>query len=385
MKTKKSLAILVIIALLLILNSRKESQNHEEISEIYKKVAQHGYFTPGGPIFENGQYKLSAKEYYFSSNNINVILELEGGIDDEIYDIENLSFYNSKIEEIKGMTIGYGSFRIKGDKGTVSLELEHLEGDALESPVELHFDLVKESMAETENSSAEDTVIAENLKFKLTQKSDHENVEIPINESFKADEMEFEIKKLSITPTTMNLSLNAGSETLVFYDFDKIFFKSEKGEFHRISNGTTRTQGSSENYVYYFETPYFESSEKLTLIIDGMYALSKSKSSVTVDLDKKTMVEAIDDRLTLTDVDEKENSYMLHFESPIDDTVNFASYDGISFSQTEFHNSIDKNGYIVKIEKDKLEDQIVEIDFSHYPNLVEFKKEINIISNIEEP
>ena len=131
-------------------------------------------------------------------------------------------------------------------------------------------------------------------------------------------------------------------------------------------------------YTYYFETSYFEFDEPLTLVIEGINALLKSESTVKVDLEQGVMLENIDEHMVLVEVEETCEAYYVHFEGSKNEEIGFSKYNGNHFMETGTSNSENSKEYYVKVDKDKLEGSVIEIDFWAYPNTIELEKEIII-------
>lgn len=354
----------------------------------YEKAVEHGYFEHGDVLVDNDQYKLTVEGYYFSDYNINVIFKLESDEEGEWFNYYYMELYDEEMNVINNGMLSYGPLIIDDGEAVSQFDFIYKGEGVLPDQLTMHFDLTKQTRKEEvvavevadEHQSPEydSQVVFEDLEFKIEKKIKDQEVKVTIDENFKKSDMQFEIKDLLITPTTMNLEIDVDSETMEFYDFETIYFESRNEKYQLISNGTSRSGDNSMGYTYYFETSYFELEESLALVIEGINALPKSNATVKVDLNQGIMLTNIDDHMVLTEVKETTDAYYVHFEGEINEKISFSTYNGNYFMEVGTSNSENSREYFVKVDKDKLEGPVIEIDFGAYPNILELKKEIVI-------
>ena len=352
----------------------------------YEKAVEHGYFEHGDVIAENDQYKLTIEGYYFSDYKINVIFKLESDDEDGWFNYSKIKLYDEEMNAVEYGTYSYDPLKIDEGEAVSQFEFAYMADGVLPDKLTMHFDLSKKTGVEDavaitdEHQTPEYTrqVVFEGLEYTLKKKVIDQEVKVSIDENFEKSEIKFHIKELLVTPTTMNLEVIVNSETMEFYDFENIYFKSANEKYPRISNGTIRSGDNTMGYTYYFETSYFEFDEPLTLVIEGINALLKSESTVKVDLEQGVMLENIDEHMVLVEVEETCEAYYVHFEGSKNEEIGFSKYNGNHFMETGTSNSENSKEYYVKVDKDKLEGSVIEIDFWAYPNTIELEKEIII-------
>lgn len=177
----------------------------------------------------------------------------------------------------------------------------------------------------------------------------------------------------------MNLTVNVISDSMVFYNFRLIYFKSEEEIDKPISNGLTKSGDTDSGYTYYFESSYFDSSKPLILVIEGIYALTKENSTIVIDTVIKKVIRDIDKNIKFKYIEERGDDYYLHFEGATDQTVGFSKYNGEYIKEVATRRLENPKEYTLKVEKKYVTGSIIEIEFWEYPNEVEFTTEITII------
>lgn len=352
----------------------------------FNDAAENGYFIEGDTIIKDDDYEVSIEGYYYSDKNMNIVIKLAGKqIDDFGYDISDVDFLDDSLNKIFVGSTGYGSVNITEDYATANIVVNQREG-ILPDEMLLRFSIRKQPLTYTESpvqNSSEDIDIEydylyEGLQVKLIKQFNEETTEFSIEQDIDVNDMLIKFKKLTLTPTTMNLEVDIESESMQFYNFKSIYFKSGNKIYNKISNGVT-SSGSVENgLTYYFETSLFDDAESIELIIDGIYALPKNNSSIFIDIKENKTVYSIDDQLIFERVEDTGKFFTFYFTGGEGQQVQFKSINGerIFSSEGGFHN--DYTEYYIKIEKELVTKSLVKIDFYKYPNEIEFHKEIVI-------
>ncbi len=336
----------------------------------YKEAAEKGLFEKGDMVYQDEDYTLSLIAYYYSDQDLNLFFELDHKLEGH-YAIINFELLDENMSKIEGGSFGYGGFN---DDNIENIEVNMVDRK-LPDTLTVRFDMTRNN----KNASfKDDDIILENISVKLEKKiKDVSNLKV-INKVIKHDDMDFEFLSLEITPTTMNLQLDVSSDERVFYEFKEIYIQSGDNKYERISDGLVRSGDMTSGMTYYFKTPYFDDYESLEIVIDGIYVLPLDQSTILIDLEKEEMIKGIDEKLSFLGINESATGYTVRFEGNVDERVSFSQYNGHYFSSRSTMTSDTEREYHLEVEKELLEDTIIEVNFSFYPNEKEMNKTIII-------
>ncbi len=336
----------------------------------YEEAAEKGMFEKGDIVYQDEDYTLSLIAYYYSDQDLNLFFKLDHELEGR-YAITNFELLDEKMNKIEGGSFGYGSFN---DDNIENIDVNMVDR-RLPDTLTVRFDITRNSQRE---SFKDDDIIIDDISVNLEKKiKDVSNLKT-FKKVIKHDSIDFEFLTLEITPTTMNLQLNVSSEDKVFYDFKEIYIESGDHRYERISDGLVRSGDMTSGMTYYFKTPYFDDYESFEIVIDGIYVLPLDQSTILIDLEKKEMVKGIDEKISFLGIKETTTGYTVRFEGNVDERVSFSQYNGHYFSSTSTMSTETSREYHLEVEKEFLEDTIIEVNFSFYPNEIEMNKTIII-------
>lgn len=322
------------------------------IGSKYEEVAERGYFEQGDVLYSDDEITVALIAYYYSDNEINMYLKIES--DDKHYSVRHVELLDQEGKMVSGGSYSYGDLN---DEGITNIEIDMIETD-LPEHITISFDV---------RIDEEDRTFKAELDKKVS-----DLVKIDIDQSFEVDDMIIHIHNMEITPTSLNLRLDVLSETMMFYDFNNIYIQTDQNKYPRISNGLIRSGSMETGMTYFFKTPFFDEYESIEIVIEGADALPVENSTIIIDLDKEEMIKQIDDKLVFLGV----VNNRLAFEG-VEDGISFSSYDGHYFSEKSYMTGEQNQRFELKIDR-SLVDNMIEIDFSDYTNLIPFKEIIKV-------
>jgi hypothetical protein len=136
-----------------------------------------------------------------------------------------------------------------------------------------------------------------------------------LNQTIEIEGQKILFKTVTITPTQIAAEIEYDkSNSKKILRYDDIEIVNEKGEkWGTIMNGVTGTRKDDDHRTMYFQSNYFTSPKELYIKGSGIKALDKDKLKVIVDVDKKILLKAPDDKLTLKSVTAREGETFLEF------------------------------------------------------------------------
>lgn len=345
-----------------------------QIGSGYEEVAKRGLFSAGDTIYKDEKLEVSVEGYYFSDNNVNVIIRFDGDeLENISYNYKNINIYDAEMVEIEEYSASYGNIEVVNDYA-LSEFVFNKKVCALPEDIIIELGLIINYSNDTEQVlENKNKKIYEDLVIKLHKNVVDENIEISIDKSIEDNDIKLEVNSLIITPTTMDLTISSESDSIVFYGFKSIYFKSKDKSYYPISNGVTKAGDA-----YYFESAYFDDYDNLTLVIDGIYALPKENSTIIVDLEKREIIKNVGDYLVITYMYETEEHFYIHLKNTGGPKIEFATYNGQHFAERAMSSNFVWFESKLKMEKKYIVDSKVEIDFWRFENEIEFYKEIII-------
>lgn len=137
-----------------------------------------------------------------------------------------------------------------------------------------------------------------------------------LNQIIEIEGQKILFKTVTITPTQIAAEIEYDkSNSKKILSYDDIEIVNEKGEnWATIMNGVTSTRKDEDHQTLFFQSNYFTSAKELFIKGSSIKALDKDKLKVIVDVDKKVLLKAPDDKLTLKSVTVIEGKTSLEFE-----------------------------------------------------------------------
>lgn len=354
----------------------------------FKNVAERGYYSKGDILIDDGNFIISVEGYYFSDSDINIVISLDGALKEETsYNFNNVRIFDTDMKKLSGYSLGYGPFGgINGCQAS-TITVSQKEG-LLPGEIIIMFDITERTQNVTEfigdgppADYYDDFIsIYSDISVNLNKQTKLDNIVKTLDKSFEVNDISIKLKDLIITPVTMDMTLSIDSDSMSFYGFRKMHFKSDADFYYGIANGLSRTINPlTFDYIYFFNSSYFDGEIPLTLVIDGIYALPKDNSTVIIDVEEGRIIKSIDDRLTFEGIDDSSDEYFyIFFSGTANEVVEFAQYNDHAFKETMISSGKERIKYTLKCEKKYINDSKVEISFWNYPNEIKFYKEIII-------
>ncbi len=333
----------------------------------YKEVYERGYYQEGYTILEDDKHTLKLESYFYSSERINLIINLNNLEKDYMYMLEDLKIFNDKSEVLHASSIN----AIFDDSETFNVHLDNF--DDIEEESRIIFSVSKRKIRNRDNDF---TLVYENIELNLKKTVDLESKEIELNESFSSGDIKFNFNNLIISPSKMSLEYEVESDSMKFFGFNEIYFKSKEAKYEKIYglNGLH----DSNFYTTSFVSPYFIDDRNLILVINGYSAIPIENSEILVDLKNKRIVSENLDEIRFVKIKEKNDEYILILESDVGINLAVKSEHSTSGAASFID---DKIIYEYKLNKASITSDTILLEVTNYTNLIEFNKIIEIKGN----
>ena len=137
-----------------------------------------------------------------------------------------------------------------------------------------------------------------------------------LNQNIEIDGQKIFFKTVIITPTQISAEIEYDkSNSKKILGYDDIEIVNEKGEkWATIKNGVTGTRKDDDHQTLFFQSNYFTNPKELYIKGSSIKSLDKDKLKVIVDVDKRVLLKAPDDKLTLKSVTAIKGKTSLEFE-----------------------------------------------------------------------
>ena len=137
-----------------------------------------------------------------------------------------------------------------------------------------------------------------------------------LNQIIKIDGQKIFFKTVTITPTQISVEIEYDkSNSKKILGYDDIEIVNEEGEkWGTIMNGISGTRKDDDHQTLFFQSNYFTNPKELYIKGSSIKSLDKDKLKVIVDVDKKVLLKAPDDKLTLKSVTTIKGKTSLEFE-----------------------------------------------------------------------
>lgn len=130
-------------------------------------------------------------------------------------------------------------------------------------------------------------------------KSEGKQEIIDVHKEVTVGGQKLRIERVNIYPTRLTLDISFdSSNTKRIFNLSEITIVNEKGE---VLQNKSAFLGESGQTIH-FDSSYFTKPTSLTLKVGRIMALDKDKLTMKLDLNKKKILQAPDDKVTLTDV-----------------------------------------------------------------------------------
>lgn len=146
---------------------------------------------------------------------------------------------------------------------------------------------------------------------------------IEVHKVVTVDGQKITIERVNIYPLrlTVDVSFDSSNSKRIF-QMNEMSIVNEKGE---VLKNKSAFLGEAEQTLH-FDSSYFDNPKRLTLKVGRIMALDKDKLTLKLDLNKKEIVQAPDDQISLTSVSQREDgSYELNLrlQGPTIETDHF--------------------------------------------------------------
>lgn len=157
---------------------------------------------------------------------------------------------------------------------------------------------------------------------------------IPVNETFQMDGQTLTVTEVEIYPTQLRLNVEADPDNTAWLRGLDFYLENEDGErFDTVTDGVSATgDGETPAMVSFrLESPYFSSSDQLTLTITRATWLEKDHQRVYVDLEHAS-APWLPEGVTLASAQRREGGWFLTFrvaysERPVTSVFSMTFYD----------------------------------------------------------
>ena len=157
---------------------------------------------------------------------------------------------------------------------------------------------------------------------------------IPVNQTFQMDGQTLTVTEVEIYPTQLRLNVEADPDNTAWLRGLDFYLENEDGErFDTVTDGVSATgDGETPAMVSFrLESPYFSSSDQLTLTITRATWLEKDHQRVYVDLEHET-APWLPEGVTLASAQRREGGWFLTFrvaysERPVTSVFSMTFYD----------------------------------------------------------
>lgn len=194
------------------------------------------------------------------------------------------------------------------------IDNETIIPDTLFIDVKLQDEVINESISQDKRN-----ILISTWKFNIPidkEKLENMKVVYNLNQNIEIDGQKIFFKTVTITPTQISAEIEYDkSNTKKILGYDDIEIVNEKGEkWATIMNGVSGTRKDDEHQTLFFQSNYFISPKELYIKGSSIKSLDKDKLKVIVDVDKKVLLKAPDDKLTLKSVTAIKGKTSLEFE-----------------------------------------------------------------------
>jgi hypothetical protein len=216
-------------------------------------------------------------------------------------------------------------------------------------------------------------------------KSEGKQEIIDVHKEVTVGGQKLRIERLNIYPTrlTLDISFDSSNSKRIF-NLSEMTIVNEKGE---VLQNKSAFLGESEQTIH-FDSSYFSTPKSLTLKVGRIMALDKDKLTMKLDLGKKTILQAPDDKVTVTNVQQRTDGGY-----DVDLLLRSPTIERDHFGYTLFGKIVDANGKEYKtglirsgtsVGDDRMSIQIQILSDSLIKNPVSIEL-VNYPSWIEEP
>jgi hypothetical protein len=164
-----------------------------------------------------------------------------------------------------------------------------------------------------------------------------------LNQTIEIEGQKILFKTVTITPTQIAAEIEYDkNNSKKILRYDDIEIVNESGEkWGTIMNGVSGRRMDDDHETLFFQSNYFTMPKELYIKGSGIKALDNDKLKVIVDVDKKVLLKAPDDKLTLKSVTARDGETILEF------------------GLLKYDNSEKDNGYIFQFKFEDSEGNII--------------------------
>jgi hypothetical protein len=182
-------------------------------------------------------------------------------------------------------------------RGTIDISFQ--SGEALPELLELELDFFLTGQDETAASPAWTFTVPVDKDRFAGMKQEYE-----INRRVIVEGQEVTFSSLTVYPTRMDLEVAYNpANTMKIFNLENIRIEDENGEiFMNGANGLLSSRQDDNHLTLSFQSNYFLKPMHMTLKVDSIRAMEKSRTEVRVDLEEKRLLGEPSSRLTLADI-----------------------------------------------------------------------------------
>ncbi|WP_130805591.1 DUF4179 domain-containing protein [Senegalia massiliensis] len=254
----------------------------------------------------------------------------------------------------------------------------------------------KTNLNSTEEKTGEVLDSTWEVKFKVDkERFEYEKEVYDLNEEINIAGQKVTINKVIQHPISNEIEIEYdGNNSKAIFDFYNFRLIDNKEEYRSSIAGRSiqnnKNHKVKENKI--IESNYFNKSKDLTIAFDGIYALDKDKLQLNIDIKEEKILDSIDDKLRIVDIEEKDDIYVIELginlsEEQLKDLSMSSSDFGIvnepgiitkEYGNVRKEDEEKEYNYFYKIEadKNKISDNILKLPISYYPNII--KEDIRI-------
>ncbi|MFD1739494.1 DUF4179 domain-containing protein [Bacillus salitolerans] len=306
-------------------------------------------------------------------------------------DYQEVGFKSIQLQDKNGVTIGnhllsVGTYQLENNKGSLMIDFAWNEDQDFTNELTLNVEVGEYNFESKEESERIKGAVPLSVKFPVDLEKIQLSEELIINQSVEVEGQVIHFEKLVSYPTRQVLYLSYDEKnTKDILQLVDLRLENEKGEV------ISREAGASINgnhRTISLTGSYFQNHKELNIVFSKVMALDKDKTSVVVDLEKSTLLEAPDQQLTLRDVTKTnmfglENTLAINFNiTPGIDGNNHFSLSG-SFTDATgkiFHSgqqSSSSGEYSIYIEDQEYKSPLT-FEVNYYPVYIEEEVRVRV-------
>lgn len=278
---------------------------------------------------EHGDIKLTVDNIIIDQARMIVFYTIENNSSYKYLDIEELNFTDKARKDLE-VFYGFDYYCHNAEQHNIEDRINISFPENFYIPDTIHFEL------ELNHKNSPDSTNKAKLPYTWQidipiDKSKFENLKevYNIDQTIEIENQKITFKKAIIYPTRIEVQVEFAKEnTKKILSFDKLKILNEKGELlSAIINDATSSIPDENHVNLFFESNYFSKPKNLYLQGSSIRALGKDKLEVIVDTEKKKLIKAPDNNISLYDVTKADEgttlSFLLKADEKLDDKFSY--------------------------------------------------------------